>query len=435
MELPTGIGVLVRTTVVCSALLQISQVAAVEARVYQLENGGAIAPHLTVELGQDDNPLRGENGSEASAFVTLEPELKYIFQRRNNTLTIGYSGQYLQYLDQFCSDPVGTGFGLANSGVDRPGDCASSASRPVDKASFQDHTLGLSGFLEISRRARATFDLSTSVTHQPLGTGLSADDSVLSLIREPDALLRNAAFAGLSYGANQARGELRFGLSVVDRSYRNNGRDLDILGESWVQPSASIFYRVGARTQIFAGLSGSDISGGNSERGVTRSFVGVEFDASAITSGSIRVSDVTEDFDNSTRGDLNYAGFDVDLTWRPRRFSTVTVGAGRETQRATLNEGVGITTNVDVEWLHFWRERLSSEVVLGIQRNESTAGVVNNDANDRTNTLRFEGNYNVRRWLDVGAFVQTEDRTGRNANGQSRDYSRALIGLTANGTF
>ena len=422
-----------KACIAASVLLSTSSAFGVEARVYQLENGGAIAPHLRVELGQDDNPLRGENGSEASAFLTIEPDVKYIVQRRNNTLTLGYTGQYLQYFDQFCSDPVNSGFGNT---VDRPGDCFSTASQSSDKASYQNHSFGLSGYLEISRRARATLDVSTSIFNQPLGTGLSSFDSVLAQLREPDSFVRNVVRAGFSYGASQARGELRFALDIRDRNFRDNGgRDLSNVGERIFQPSTSIFYRIGSRTQVFAGLGAGDVSGGNSERSIQRTFVGVEFDASAITSGSIRVTDVREDFDVETRGDLNYTGFDVDLTWRPRRFSTVKIGGGRESERATLTEALSITTSLDVEWLHYWRDRFSTEVNFEVQRNESTGQIVNNDANDRTNLLRLEGNYNLRRWLDVGAFVQNEDRTGENANGESRAYSRTLVGLTANGTF
>ena len=56
-------------------------------------------------------------------------------------------------------------------------------------------------------------------------------------------------------------------------------------------------------------------------------------------------------------------------------------------------------------------------------------------ANDRSNSLKLEGSYNVRRWLDVGAFVQSDNRGGRNPEGDSRDFSRTVFGLTANGTF
>jgi len=436
MESPAGIGFSLRTMIVALAFLPVSQVIAVEARVYQLENGGAVAPHLTIELGQDSNPLRGENGSEASAYMVIEPDLKYILQRRNNKLTIAYSGQYLQYFQQYCTEPtVADPVDPFTNIVDRPGDCSSGGSQSVDKASYQNHALGLVGFLEISRRARANINISTSLSNQPLGTGLSANDArVLADLRQPDAQVRNVVQAGFSYGAYQARGELRFGLRYSDRNYRENaGRTLDGLNESKLEPSGTILYRVGTRTQVFAGVSVGDIPRGDAQRTIDRRFVGVEFDASAITSGTIRVTDVTEDFE--TGNELGYTGFDVDLTWSPRRYSTVKIGAGRETERATLSQGVGITTKADVEWLHYWRDRVSTLVEVGIERNETTNSLANNDANDRTNILRLEGNYNLRRWLDVGAFVQTDNRTGVSINNQSRDYSRTLVGLTANGTF
>ena len=272
--------------------------------------------------------------------------------------------------------------------------------------------------------------------NQPLGTGLSANDTVLAVLSEPDSFVRNRARAGFSYGAQRARGELRFDLSYRDIGYRENaGRDLENLDERRIEPSASILYRVGTRTQVFAGFGFANITGGNSERDILRQFVGLEFDASAITSGSIRVNFVSEDFDNPARDDLNFTGFDVDLTWRPRRFSTVRISAGRETERATVTEEVGITSEADIEWTHVWRDRISSIVELSLERNEATDNLIDDEANDRTTSLKVEGIYNIRRWLDVGAFVQTDDRSGRNVGGDSRDFSRTLFGLSANGTF
>ena len=434
MDSLAGFGYTLRIAFFALAVFPSSHAVAVEARVYQLENGGSIAPHLRIELGLDNNPLRADEGSEGSAFVTVEPTVQYTLQRRNNTLTIGYQGEYLQYFDDFCSEPVRT-FGLANT-VERPGDCSSSASPTFDKASYQNHVLGLSGFLEFNRRARATVDASTSLINQPLGTGLSANDTVLAVLSEPDSFVRNRARAGFSYGAQRARGELRFDLSYRDIGYRENaGRDLENLDERRIEPSASILYRVGTRTQVFAGFGFANITGGNSERDILRQFVGLEFDASAITSGSIRVNFVSEDFDNPARDDLNFTGFDVDLTWRPRRFSTVRISAGRETERATVTEEVGITSEADIEWTHVWRDRISSIVELSLERNEATDNLIDDEANDRTTSLKVEGIYNIRRWLDVGAFVQTDDRSGRNVGGDSRDFSRTLFGLSANGTF
>jgi len=409
-----------------------SQAVAVEPRVYQLENGGAIAPHLTIEVGHDSNPLRAETGSASSAFVRILPEVSYILQRRSNNLTFSYNGDFLQYFNDYCTDPTAPGFGNT---VSRPGDCATSASTELDRASFQNHTLGVSGFFEFSRRVRGTLVFGSSLVNQPLGVGLSALESVLTSIEETDSSIRNTGRIGISYGANQARGELRFALAVRDRRFRNNGRNLSTdLNETSVEPSARILYRVGSKTKVFADVSAGDVTGGNSERTIFRQSIGAEFDAPAITSGSVQVSAVQEDFDNTAQNDLSFVGFDVDIEWRPRRFSTVTVGAGRETGRGGLTESVSLATTLDVEWLHFWRERVSTAVQIVGQFNDSDTEV-DNDANDRAASLRLGGNYNLLRWLDIGAFVQGENRTGTSSNGESRDFSRTLVGLTANGTF
>ena len=88
-----------------------------------------------------------------------------------------------------------------------------------------------------------------------------------------------------------------------------------------------------------------------------------------------------------------------------------------------------------MEWEHFWRERFSTTLELGALNNDSDTSADDNDANDTVGRLKLEGSYNLLRWLDIGAFVQGENRSGESVNGESRDFSRTLVGLTANGTF
>ncbi|OED38960.1 hypothetical protein AB833_17490 [Chromatiales bacterium (ex Bugula neritina AB1)] len=398
---------------------------AVEPRVYQLEDGGAIAPHLALEIGNDDNPLRRNEGSKSSSFLRVQPQVQYIVQRRNNTLSVGYTGDYVQYTEDYC--------------LSQSGDCQFGAP-DFNKASYEDHRLELNGRLEFSRRLRATLLLARELENQPLGTGLSSDAGTLQSLVEPDSFHRTAASAVVSYGASQARGEARFGLSYTDRDFRsdsaNPGRNagLDGLGESSVTPSATLLYRLGSRTQVFAGFSHSNVTGGNSERDIRSSFAGVEFDASAITSGSFRVSDVNEDF-SDTGEDIDYTGYSVEIVWKPRRFSTVTIGGSRETERAIIDDNIGISTTLDVNWVHYWRDRISSDVTVGWEKNKDVDGsgqVANSDADDTTLRLRIGGNYNIRRWLDIGAFIETDNRDGQD---DSRDFDRTVIGITANGTI
>ena len=99
-----------------------------------------------------------------------------------------------------------------------------------------------------------------------------------------------------------------------------------------------------------------------------------------------------------------------------------------------IGQDIGITTDLGLNWRHFWRDRFSTNAAFSWSKNEDVGptGASGVDANDVTTRLRVQGDYNLRRWLDVGAFFVTQNRDG---NGLSRDYERTVIGVTANGTF
>jgi hypothetical protein len=398
-----------------------------------LGDGGAIAPHVAIEFATDDNPLRRDEGSEESGYLRIQPSLRYVVRTRNNTLNLTYSGDYYQYATDYCRGPNVTNCPL------------------FDKASYQDHKFAADGYLEITKKLRATALLEHAILHQPLGTGLSVNGGTLSSLSEPDSFRLGTVRTEVSYGAAGARGEIRAGVTFTDKEFNlddlNPGREQDLLdlSESATSPNIRLLYRVGTRTQVFGGFGTSKVTGGNSPRDITNYFAGVELDASAITSGSFQLNSIRENFATQSRGDFDYIGWEAEVTWKPRRFSTVQLSGGRETRRGVFNlddpalatfigGDIGITTNINVDWRHFWRERFSTLVRLSVQNNDfvGPAGTDTADANDRTTGLRVQGDYNIRRWLDVGAFLESENRSGSSTD---REYGRSVIGLTANATF
>jgi len=418
-------------------LFGVSVANAVEARIYQLGDGGAIAPHVRLEFGSDNNPLRSNSGSKETVYLRVEPRVSYIVQQRNNRLVLGYTGDYYQYFEEYCR---------GQPGVARPGDCLS-GSPTFDKASYQDHALTLDGFLEVSSRIRATMKLKQEIDHQPLGTGLSGNRGTLDDLISPEYWNRKTARAELSYGAFQARGEVRAGISFSDRELRSERAvDLSAQSDTSVAPYAQLLYRVGTRTQVFAGFGVDQVRGSirlnadgtqaeNLERDITRMGFGIELDESAVTSGRIFLSSVVEDFLGRNR-DLKYLGWDVSLIWRPRRYSTVTIGGGRQTESGLNQDAISLTSRLSAEWEHYWQDRLSSRVVIGYSTSKDldqfSSGSLTSDAEDDSLNLRLEGNYNLRRWLDVGGFLVIGTRDGR---GELRDYERTVFGITANGTI
>ena len=403
-----------------------SVASAVEPRIFQVGDAGAISPHVRLEFGSDNNPLRSDDGSEQALFFRLEPEFRYLVRQRNNELELGYKGDFIQYFEDYC---------LGNQTV-RPGDCVQGAPA-FNRASFEDHQLFLNGFLEISSRLRARLELSQTIDHQELGTGLSSNRGVLDSLTEPDSFNTSRARAELSYGAALARGQVRVGINFTDQQFDSVLGSFSNLEETAVAPDARLLYRIGTRTQVFAGLGFADVTGGDSERTINRQLVGVEFDASAITSGTITLSNEIENF-SSNRRDLNFFGFDVELTWRPRRFSTVTISGGRQSERGLFNDDIGVATRINARWQHFWRDRFSTLVGLRLAIDDDVDEFSEFEGQDTQGRFRFEANYNIRRWLDIGGFIELDSRSGGeliDGTDQVRDFDRTLIGFTANGTI
>ena len=416
-----------KTILICVVMLG-CRVGAVEPTVYQLGDGGSIAPHIHLELGNDNNPLRSINGSQESLYLRLRPSATYLVQRRNNRLSFGYAGDFYQYFEEYCQ--------AQNPVVVRPGDCLQ-GSPTFDKASFQNHALSLDGFLEVSKRLRASLQLNQTIVHQPLGTGLSSDRRVLDALTSPDYWSIRGARAQLSYGAFQARGEVRVGISLADREL-NTERDvnLDAQSSTSVAPFAQLLYRIGTRTQLFAGASFDEVRGSvsdneNLERDISRITFGAELDSNSVTSGSVSLSQINEDFLGGNR-DLSYLALDVSLTWRPRRFSTVTFTAGRETESGIFDDDISLTTTFEAEWVHFWRDRFNTRLRLQSVSNEDLDEFSAFSGTDRTTLIRLGGSYNVRRWLDIGGFLNVSSRAGSE---DARDFERTVIGITANGTI
>ncbi len=412
---------------------------AVPAREYQLEEGGAVAPHLRVELGTDSNPLRSSSGSAASPFLRIEPTVDYIVRNRNNRLRFRYAGEYLEYTTSYCRSVPS-----ASNGVVEAGDCPEGASA-LNKASYQDHLLSANTYLDINRRLRVTGDLSFARQNQALGTGLTANVTQLAAVVEPDSYTDTTASVSLSYGAARAKGELRARLAYVDRNFdedsANPGRNLSDLSERRINPRAALYYRVGTRTQAFGGIGLSQVRGGNAERDNTTVFAGLEFDTSGITTGSIRLNSVSQDFVDNSLEDVSFTGFDLAITWRPRTYSTVVFSGNRQTERGQFDTtGVGLSTTLSADWNHFWTDLFSTRVRLeSINNDQANITAANqgdgSSGDDRSIAARFEANYNVRRWLDVGAFFESDSRTGQDNVGRDRQFDRTVIGITVNGTI
>ena len=103
-----------------------------------------------------------------------------------------------------------------------------------------------------------------------------------------------------------------------------------------------------------------------------------------------------------------------------------------------FNDDIGVATRINARWQHFWRDRFSTLVGVRLAIDDDVDEFSEFEGQDTQGRFRFEANYNIRRWLDIGGFVELDTRSGGeliDGTDQVRDFDRTLIGFTANGTI
>jgi hypothetical protein len=133
--------------------------------------------------------------------------------------------------------------------------------------------------------------------------------------------------------------------------------------------------------------------------------VGVEWQASAATEGSIKVGYQNKSFDNQDRDDFSGLSWDANVTWKPLTYSAFDFSTGR-TSRDPNGVGDYIRgTSYGVKWHHEWSELFTSS--FGFQQvNDDYTGI---DREDKSKVYQFGVNYYVTRWLTLNTGVDVFD--------------------------
>jgi hypothetical protein len=151
-------------------------------------------------------------------------------------------------------------------------------------------------------------------------------------------------------------------------------------------------------------------------------FVGIEWEATASTTGSIRIGTGEKDFEDPDRVDLDDPSYELGLTWSPLTYSTFTFNASRLFDETT-GQGDSIDrTSYFGAWNHAWTDRLSSVVSASLS-SEEYAGSLRDD--DLT-YISVGMTYSVARWFDVRLEVALDERESGVA---SFNYERTVFAI------
>lgn len=348
------------------------------------------SPFIGLAAGNDSNLFLRRDDRKSSNLYITSPGFKLDARTAATVVEATYQGQFARYSD----------------------------SRDDD---YNDHVARLGIDNALSQRAFFRLGADYVRGHDPRG---STDRAIQS---SPDRYRLWVPSVTVAYGAPGAQGRLEAFYSDATRRYTNN-RATTILSDRNTQEFGGAFYwRIAPRTYAVFDARRTDLSYISPLSPLSsteyRYMGGVTWEATAATSGTLKVGRLQKKFD-STFPDSSKTSWEALVSWKPRTYSRFDLYTGRYPTESTGLGSFIMTEASGVIWNHAWTSYLNTEVNVRFQKDEYQ----NFARNDDIRSLGLRAGYKFRRWLTLGAeYTYTQ----RDSNVPIFEYDRNLYLLTA----
>ena len=299
---------------------------------------------------------------------------------------------------------------------------------------FIDHRVLANANWAFGLRHRLRADYQYLRWHDRRGSGDPADGSRFNLSSHPDEWQSNSVLLEYSYGAPGARGRVDLRGGMVFRRYLNNNQeDRD---NDRTLAGATFYARVRPQVSLLLETNWEGIDYVNQDPGVSTldstdisAYGGVTWDATAKTSGTLKLGWLGKDFDAAGREDISDFAWGAEIQWRPRTYSTVNLVTDRRPAESTtgVSDAV-IISSFAADWIHYWKPYLYSDLGF-LAADDDYQGTSRNDQRYVVSGGVF---YQVRRWLEIGAEYRYETRT---SDVPLADYTNNVFGVSLRSAY
>ncbi len=360
-----------------------------------LQDGISLYPSLAVSYGRDSNLFLTNLAPTSSNKSSIAPGLKLQAKGSNSLFTFDYTSDSAKY---------------ESSRADN----------------YSDYRIGGLGEFSVGSRVGLRLGAEHIKGHDPRGStdrGLSAKPDVFS----NDGL--NGLFA---YGGNEASGRVELDAGSYNKRYKNNrattsGSDRDTTnfgGRFFARFSPKTYFLVEARQDKFDYKSTTSVFD-SKER---RFLVGVTWEATAATSGTVKVGQIRKDFTSSIIKDFSGTGWDAVVQWAPQSYSRLDMYTSKSFNESTGLGDFILSKNYGINWSHDWNSRFTTTAMASRKKDDFTNGA----RNDTTDSFGVKVNYKLQRWLTLGGELINADR---DSNNSTFKYKRNIYSLTLGATL
>ncbi|VVP27868.1 hypothetical protein PS900_04199 [Pseudomonas fluorescens] len=362
---------------------------AIDPQSVKLFDGVIFTPSLKVSERYDDNFRAVENDEESSWITGITPTF-VLAAESNKSL---YKFTYTADSDVFHSS---------------------------HKDDNTDHYLDADAAFEFDARNRLL-----------LNAGFEKIEDTASLDQnlENDKYTTSNVGGVYTFGARSARTQVDFGANYSELRYQNSDGINDDKERNTTALVSTVYYRVAPKTKAliearhtdYDYVSNTDLNSDN-----IAILGGVTWDATAKTSGTVKLGAERKNFDDSSIDDKTGSTWEVGATWKPRTYSSFSL----KTRRG-LDEGNDGATSIEnltttLSWDHQWLDRLNTEVSYS-RSDQEYQGI---DRDDKIDIFGLGVSYKMRRWLDFGVGYKYAQNDS-NFAGESYERNIYMISFTA----
>lgn len=300
---------------------------------------------------------------------------------------------------------------------------------------YIDHFLVANVDLEFDARNRLQMGVEFTDGHDERGSRFSIGTGRTLL--EPDQYKQTEFDALYSYGAFNADGRLEVHFNLRDLDYDINTARYRARDRQISSVGGTFLYRVGATTDITLDIEQADVTykfaanSANPLNSTIKEFLlGIKWEATAKTSGFVKVGYEEKDFDSVMREDFGGFDWSASVIWEPREYASIELFTGADTDE-TNGEGNFIRGRThSAQWRHEWLERLRSNVTVTWNNNRYEGQLLQGFDIRADDNFSFSGSvyYQFRRWLNFELGYRYSER---DSNRDLIDFDRNQFVLNA----
>lgn len=382
------------------ATLMCSNAYAVEPLSIPLESGVIITPLVETGIKYDNNILSEATSAKSSGILTVDPAVNFLLEDGANAYNIDVAIQSGVYF-------------------------SSSADN------YLDANLGFDVHLEPSSQSRYDITGEANWLTEARGTGIAEGQG--GSITSPITYAEQKLGASYEYGALTTPARISVDANYYNKGYTNFTDVTKLRDYNSFKLGSTFYYNTRASTDVLFEVSLDDIDYSHNpslepsrDSKDYRILTGVQWEATALTSGAVKVGYQEKDFKHDSREKFSGLSWDASVQWQPLTYSTLDFSTSRAARDPNV-EGDYIKESVyAVSWQHAWDEKISTNLSTAYLNEDYIGTGTIDKRKDETLTLTAAVDYAFDRWMDISFYTDFTDKDSTRADIL---YDKTVVGV------